>query len=276
LTRDRQDDAIVAQTAGHWAREKLHFLECYAPAFVQACRNAENGCFIDAFAGPGWNEDRLGRFEGSPLIATRYPFRNIFLIDKELAHIRSLQGLGFGPQVTILEGDANRRVLEALQSVPAWLPALIFLDQFSNQVSYATLQGIAQWSEARNRKPELLILLPTAMALQRLFPVDGPVTSPDTLTRVYGSEEVWRPIEEARMAGRLPRTRLIQALTERYMELLKSDLGYLQEPLCRHIRKDGESGIFLYTLVFATDHPLGRKIMESCFRHRHSGQQTLC
>jgi len=266
---------IIAQAARHWAREKLHFLECYAPAFVNACRRAEGGCFIDAFAGPGWNKDEQGRFRGSPLIAIEYDFHRLFFIDNDPLNIRSLRALDLGQRATVMEGDANELVLEALQGVPTWLPALIFLDQNSNQVSYSTLREIAQWSQARDRKPELLILLPTGMALQRFFPVGRRTQCPDVLTRVFGSEDAWRPIEEQRMAGGLQRSSLIQALTERYGRLLQADLGYQPKPIHRHIRMDGESGIWLYTLVFATDHPVGRQVMEECFRHRQSGQGTL-
>ncbi|MCZ7663979.1 MAG: three-Cys-motif partner protein TcmP [candidate division NC10 bacterium] len=266
---------MPARISGHWTREKLHFLECYAPAFVRACKSAEGGCFIDAFSGPGWNEDEQGRFKGSPLIVTRYNFRDIFLIDSDPANTEALNHLDFDSRVEIMTGDANELVLVALCSVPDWLPALIFLDQNSNQVSFATLREIAGWSRQRNRKPELLVLLPTGMVLQRLFPRGRPAQHTHVLDKVFGSEEVWRPIEEQRMAGGLRRGSIIQALTESYMTLLTGTLGYVEQPLHRHIRMGGERGVFLYTLVFATDHSVGRRTMDKCFRHRHSGQGAL-
>jgi three-Cys-motif partner protein len=267
---------VVAQAAGHWAREKLYLLENYLPPFVRACKDAEGGCFIDAFCGPGHNRDESGTFEGSPLIASRYGFRNIVLIDNKPAHIAALEGLGLGANVAIRTGDANSEVLETLKQLPKWLPALIFLDQFSTQVDFETLREIARWSQSRNRKPELLILQPTGMVLQRFFPRDQPATNKHVLDRIFGSRAAWETIETERMAGRLRRSKLIAALTTAYCQLLVDELGYREPPIHRHIRMHGESGIFLYSLVFATDHPVGRTIMEKCFRKRLSGQGTLC
>lgn len=192
---------MPARISGHWTREKLHFLECYAPAFVRACKSAEGGCFIDAFSGPGWNEDEQGRFKGSPLIVTRYNFRDIFLIDSDPANTEALNHLDFDSRVEIMTGDANELVLVALCSVPDWLPALIFLDQNSNQVSFATLREIAGWSRQRNRKPELLVLLPTGMVLQRLFPEVDPLSTHTCLTRCSVARRCGDRSEEQRMAG---------------------------------------------------------------------------
>jgi three-Cys-motif partner protein len=272
----RPGERLNAQAAGHWAREKLFLLENYLPAFVRACKGAEGGCFIDAFSGPGRNRDETGEFDGSPCIAARYGFRNIVLIDNNPENTAALERLALGSNVTIRTGDANSEVLAALQQLPRWLPVLVFLDQFSTQVDFETLQEIAAWSQERNRKPELLILHPTGMALQRFFPEGRAAIHPHVLDRVFGSREAWAQIEQDRMRGQLPGSRLIAALTERYCRLLADEFGYLEEPVYRHIRKDGESGIFLYSLVFATDHPKGKKIMESCFAKRFSGQMTIC
>jgi three-Cys-motif partner protein len=270
----RQD--LVARTSGHWSREKLYLLEQYAPAFVRACTSAEGGCFIDAFAGPGWNVEKgTGqRFEGSPQIVSRYGFREIYLIDRNKEHTNALQALRLGPNVHIMTGDANTLVPEVLDRIPDWLPVLTFLDQNANEVSWDTLQKLAERSADRKKKPEILILLPTGMALQRFFERDGVSRNAHVLTKVFGSEDVWRPIEAERLAGGLRGARLIQALTEAYVDSLRR-LGYAERPLFRHVRTDGESGRILYTLVFATDHPVGRRIMEKCFNNRFSGQQSF-
>jgi three-Cys-motif partner protein len=243
---------------------------------VKACKRAEGGGFIDAFAGPGWNIDDSGaRFPGSPQIACSLGFRNVVLIDTDKANADALRALGLDKKATILTGDANELLPEALSSLPQWLPILAFLDQESNQIAWETLERLVAHSGDRRRKPELLILLPTGMALSRFFRRDGCVIHPHILDRVFGSEEIWRPIEEARAAGRLRGGRLVEELSSRYAARLENALGYAEQPLWRHVRRDGDSGPILYTLVFATDHSLGKTIMESCFKKRFSGQGCL-
>jgi three-Cys-motif partner protein len=270
------EQTYKVRITGRWGREKLHLLNCYAPAFVKACKRADGGCFIDAFAGPGWNVDESGdRFPGSPQIACALGFRNVVLIDTEKKNTDSLRALDLDKNATIQTGDANILLPQILSSMPRWLPVLAFLDQDSNQVEWSTLEALADHSRDRRRKPELLILLPTGMALARLFREDGPVIHPHVLTKVFGAEEVWRPLEEKRKAGELRRGRLIEALAERYASQLQTKLGYEQQPLWRHVKATGETGRILYTLVFVTDHQVGRRIMEGCFEKRYSGQESL-
>lgn len=113
------------------------------------------------------------------------------------------------------------------------------------------------------------------MALTRLFRRDGGVIYSRVLTKVFGSEGVWRPIEEARAACQLRGSRLIEELAVRYARHVQTSLGYREMPIWRHVKKSGERGRILYTLVFATDHPVGREIMEACFKKRYSGQGSL-
>lgn len=276
LATNAAEQAIRSRVSGSWSAEKLHLLQCYAPAFVRACKRAEGGGFVDAFAGPGWNIDASGgRFLGSPQIACSLGFRDVVLIDTDEANADALCSLGLDQKATILTGDANELLPAVLRSLPEWLPILAFLDQDSNQVAWETLEQLAAHSRDRRRKPELLILLPTGMALTRFFRRDGCVLHPHILNKVFGSEEVWRPIEAARAAGRLRGARLIEELASRYAAQLHDALGYAEEPLWRHVRRGGENGPILYTLVFATDLGVGRRIMESCFRKRYSGQGSL-
>ena len=97
LAAESRDQRLRARISGEWTKEKLAILGAYAPAFVRACKRAEGGCFIDAFAGSGLNVDRGGReFEGSAQIAAKLPFRAVYLIDNDPANTASLQALNLG------------------------------------------------------------------------------------------------------------------------------------------------------------------------------------
>ncbi len=123
LAAESRDQRLRARISGEWTKEKLAILGAYAPAFVRACKRAEGGCFIDAFAGSGLNVDRGGReFEGSAQIAAKLPFRAVYLIDNDPANTASLQALNLGGNVRILTADANELLPSLLSEIPDWLP----------------------------------------------------------------------------------------------------------------------------------------------------------
>ncbi len=273
--RDMTQSALAARASGKWSRQKLMLLEAYVRGFTVACKRADGGCFIDGFAGPGWNQDvhSGGLFAGSPQIAAASAFSAVYLIDTELEHIAALKSLSLGTHVRILQGDANAIVPGIVGDLQPWLPVLIFMDQTANQLEFETLRQIARANPRRKRKPELLILLPTGMVLARLFPCKGGVQHDRVLDRVFGTSQAWRQVVTATPPLRGPK--LIEALARTYENLLTTELGYVEPPIHRHILSHGERGRTLYTLVFATDHQVGTTIMSSCLKKRLSGQQSL-
>lgn len=268
-------NSIMVREIGEWTKEKLEILaeylggEKYRGGFAYATKRARGTYYIDAFAGPGKCKvrDTVEEVDGSPLIALKVkpPFTKYFFIDSDPEAVRALRHLitqdmpDMLSRVTIIAGDCNDRIGDALDQVPQTAPCFAFLDPEGAELHWATIVRIAK--HKRPKKIELLVLFPYD-GLVRLMPRDpSKLVHAYIIDRVMPDPDEWRRIYEARIKGVLSARKARKAFAAIYRNGLLS-LGYQYVPPLRVVK--GPKGP-LYFLAFATDHAVGLKIMRNVF-----------
>lgn len=266
---------VMVREIGEWTKEKLEILaeylggEKYGGGFAYATKRARGTYYIDAFAGPGKCRvrDTGEEVDGSPLIALKVkpPFTKYFFFDSDPEAVKTLRHLATQDmpdmlsRVTIIAGDSNDRIGEALDQVPQTAPCFAFLDPEGAELHWDTIVRIAQ--HKRPNRIEMLVLFPYD-GLVRLMPRDpSKLVHAYIIDRVMPDPEEWRRIYEAKIRGLLSARKARKAFAEMYRNGLQS-LGYQYVPPLRVVK--GPRGP-LYFLAFATDHSVGRKIMYDVF-----------
>ncbi|MFN8533066.1 MAG: three-Cys-motif partner protein TcmP [Dehalococcoidia bacterium] len=270
-----------------WSDEKLDVLRCYLgvisanPAafrggrgrpggFMLATRSARARYYVDLFAGSGRGRHEITKeaIDTSPALALKAgppEFTAMFWVEKDPTNIKSLQVIRDShpdKRITILEGDANERVDDLLRLIPHDGPVLTFLDPWSTQLDWRTVELLAE-RNATAYKFELLILFAYNMSHARLMPRD-----PSRMTEALEakldafmpSPERWRKIYLRRPV--LTADEYRRAILGEYLDGLRR-LGYRYVPEPRLIHDYDRRP--LYFLVFATSHEAGERVMTHCF-----------
>jgi len=243
-----EECSFEPRSSGAWAKEKLEILRCYSTGFAAATKRAGSGCFVDGFAGPGYNLIRsTGEVvEGSPLIALQAGFGRIFLIEKDPSVADSLRQMitGLGEVAEVITGDANQEVIRCLERIDSWVPPLVFLDPTGLQLEWNTLRDISCGrGKRRTKRPELLINFPSDFDLLRKFRIGKTnALNERQITAFFGTEQ-WKSLEsvQLRAQGARVTAQVRTELLELYSQRLQSDLGYILPPLRRDIRSSGGS-----------------------------------
>jgi three-Cys-motif partner protein len=279
------DDGLAIRDAGPWVRDKLGILRKYMPAFGMACRNkAPEWFYVEGFAGPGVNRIRTtGEFVwGSSMLAlqTEPAFAACLLVDLDEGSIRALQARSepFGPRAVIRRGDCNEILLPLMRDrVHRLAPCLSVMDPEGPHLAWETVVEIAEFKQGSRFKVEQLILLPTGgfireLPLRKLLANWGE----RDLRKVFGGD-AWMPIYERRFGEEITGAEARSQYVDLYLSQLR-DLGYATV-YAREVRTQGTEGLVLYYLVFTTDNPAGRDIMDSCIDYLEPlpelGQGTL-
>jgi three-Cys-motif partner protein len=269
------DDGLPTRPIGTWSLEKLAIVHLYLHGFTAASEKAAGGVYVDGFAGPGMCRVRGASADpefvwGSPLLSLRTDpsFASCLLVELDRGAVNTLEAriTEFGGKGTVYSGDANAVVPELLRSrVERHAPAFCLLDPEGTELLWATVRSIAL-TPGRRRKPELLMLFPSA-SLLRLLPKQG-VPNPtheSILDRLMPTTE-WRDVYQARRANRITPS----DAKERYVELYRQGLEDLGYSAFSHIiqapSKPGGKRQERYRLVFATEHEAGERIMLDVFR----------
>jgi three-Cys-motif partner protein len=264
-------DGLPDRKAGAWVGDKLRTLWCYMHGFASASQKAGRWHYVDGMASFGVNSvgRDLYRLSGSPLLAleTRPPFARCLFMDLGITQIRALRERTrrYGSRAVVVQGDSNRDLVPAMREhiYPRWCPCLVVLDPEGSELKWSTVRDIAGFRTGK-RKAEQLILLPTDTGFVRELPIEVDPTpeAAARITAMYGNER-WRDIYRRRRAGELSPDQARSEYVRLYAEGLKEELGY-KHVLDRQILQHGKKGHSLYFLIFATDHDVGRKIMNHC------------
>jgi three-Cys-motif partner protein len=194
--------------AGAHTVKKLDAIASYLQAYQTALKNQNfETIFFDAFAGTGelptGAEDHLlpefadksEIIEGSARRALRVvpSFDRYVFVEQmkgkadELLEVKSAYS-ALGARISVVSADANDAVTDFCASTN-WdrSRAVMFLDPFGNQVSFATIEAIA------NCKIDLWYLFPAGIGVNRQITNDGSVvaSAERSLDRLYGTPE-WR------------------------------------------------------------------------------------
>jgi three-Cys-motif partner protein len=289
---------MTHSTVGKWAEDKLDRLRKYLAAYAailskQVAKGRFKGFyFVDAFAGPGKHAIRgdaqnslqqvFGEFvetvardkgqqrfiAGSPRIAleTNPPFSRYVFIEKSVARSAELSKLRAefsNYDVHIESVDCNEYLLNKLSNPRVnWNRhrAVIFLDPFGMQVTWATIQRLAA-----TKAVEVLINFPEAMAIQRLLLRSGEFSAPQQakLDEYFGTHE-WYDLLYKQQATLFGDTRIEKAqqagkkLVRWYRKRLEKEFGFASKAALIRNSRNGP----LYYLILASPNRTGVKIAD--------------
>ena len=260
---------------GQWTRDKLEILRRYLDAYTTALKNQPfRLIYIDAFAGPGswrpgssYDETEYREYndmlQGSPSIALDIvdkQFDEFIFIDTNPEHIESLETIkDQNPDrvIQIFNHDANSILPEICDRLWQNERAVVFLDPYATEVSWSTVECIAQ-----TRKIDCWILFPL-MAITRQMPRNR---EPDrawmqNIDRVFGKKNFWKsfysPVRQASFFAQgdeLERKQGSDLIAEAYREQLKTSFVRVA-PTRRVLKNSTNSNLF--DLFFAASNPRG-------------------
>lgn len=196
---------------GLWTEQKLAILERYLDAYTTALKDQPfQLIYVDAFAGSGfyhsgaaYRPEDYGDFQelhdGSPRIALGVqdkPFDRLVFIEKDPAGCQALAGLKGdfpGRIIDIRNDDANTALPYFCAALRPYDRAVVFLDPFATQVSWATVAALA-----RTKRIDCWILFPL-MAIARMMPLNTEPSEPlaEQLDRIFGGREHWSELYRA-------------------------------------------------------------------------------
>lgn len=189
----------LQQFGGNWTEQKLERLREYLIAYHNALKNQPFTLdYIDAFAGTGYNTPKAppdGRsplfddlvandtrqfLDGSARIALQIPrpFDNYIFVEKNPDRFAALQKLktefpALAPRIYMVNDEANN-YLVLLCKKYNWLGenrrAVVFLDPFGMQVTWTTIQAIAE-----TKAIDLWLLFPLGIGVNRMLPKHGQI-----------------------------------------------------------------------------------------------------
>ena len=212
----------VPSFGGQWTSEKLEILRRYLDAYTTVMKDQSfTLIYVDGFAGAGAYVEAAQEYEefqelreGSARIALSIderPFDRLLFVEqdrKRVEDLRLLAGEHPGRLVDVVQGDANEEVQRFCREMDRFDRAVVFLDPFATQVSWETVEAIAD-----TRKIDCWILFPL-MAVTRLMPTDEEPSGlwADRLDRVFGGREFWQgtyrdPLQPSLFGEARPRER---------------------------------------------------------------------
>jgi three-Cys-motif partner protein len=254
----------------YWTRNKLEILAGYLPAFNTAAKDrASERLYIDLMAGEPTNREKMTgeEFDGSARLAlsampafTRLAFCE--MDDKAEALKEDLRSRFPGRRFRVYPGDCNVTVDQVLSDLTPWrwAPTFVFADQQAAEIHWATLVKVAAFKSGP-RKAELWILMSPAMIAKGVAGTNASEFA-QRVDALYGTSD-WRRIQTARdetlISAEDYRDEMVNLLRWR----LEHELGY---QLTARIPMRMPNGMPIYDMLFATDHPLGDKIMTHLYR----------
>lgn len=265
---------MTARGWGPWSAIKLRTLGEYLMRFTQASQKSSEIVYLDLFAGRPSNYVRgTGKLlEGSALLAlaTNPPFTRLAFCELPANATRLEQELRAQHphrRFEIYSGDSNETIQQVLADLTEvrWAPTFAFVDPDGPHCHWTTLEALARHKPSTAKsKVELWILFPTLF--MRQLPLHDPAgprpQDMDQIDQMFGNDQ-WELIYRARRAGDL---KGIEARTE-YVNLFRWRLQHVLGYHATHpIDIPNEQGRPIYTMIFATDHPAGDRIMRSLYK----------
>jgi three-Cys-motif partner protein len=261
---------------GFWTESKLNMLSDYLPAFATASKNARSPTvYLDLFAGQDVN---ISRDTGKPIdgslrraLEALPPIAVLRGFELQRARARSLQDAyrqAFPERdVLVHPGDVHGTLGPALGELSRYRrsPTFAFVDPDGVEARWELLEALAAYKAPRQTKVELFLLLASPQIVRVVNDSLDPANlehAEQQVTNLFGSTG-WRPILTARRSGALDAAQTRDELTNLMRWRLEQTLGY---SYTHTLRLTNVQGVPIYDMVFATDHPVGDKIMRSVYR----------
>ena len=273
---------------GPWTQQKLRILSLYLDAYTTALKNQPfRLIYVDAFAGEGsWRpgsayttdyDDFRELHKGSPRIAlgiTDKPFDRLIFIEKDSQRFELLRKLHEEfprRDIEVLNEDAEIALPAFCQDLRIDERAVVFLDPFATEVSWAMVEGMA-----RPQKIDCWILFPLS-AIARMMPRKNEPSAElsNQLDRIFGGREHWQDFYSSSPQPRLPlqlfedeleqiRSSDSSQIAQRYRDRLESTFEKVA-PSGREFKNSKNSPIF--QLFFAASNPNGAQIAVNIAKH---------
>ncbi len=260
----------MAREWSYWTSNKLQILGDYVPAFNRASQRSPERLYLDLMAGRPENVQRLTgeMIDGSPrrvLSADPGFTRHVFfeLPSKAGALETVLRNEFPGKNFRVVPGDCNRTIDGALADLREYwrAPTFVFVDQQAAEVEWQTLAKISRFKGREVRtKPELWLLVSPASVVRGVG-TEKSEAFRDRVTRFYGTRN-WLNIQDAREALLIDGERYRDEMVNLIRFRLAEQLGY---KFTQRVPMRMTNGIAIYDMLFASDHPVGDKIMRHLY-----------
>lgn len=270
----REDDGLLVREVGSWTEHKLLLWHRYLEITTVAMRSnpAWSGLvYVDLFCGPGVCVTREGgkRLPGSPILAAHAarPFDRLLLVDKHgptanACRERILRGPA-AKYARVWEADSADVIDEVCAEIPKKSLTLAFVDPTDLGLSFSSLEALAT-----QRRVDFLLYFADAIDLNRN--VDRYVNEEASkIDRMLGSKVDWRG--ELRKLPSLDLNKVRELFLRLLTDRLRSQLGYEG---FRAVPIHGPKGL-MYSLLYASKHPLGVKFWDSVSLVEPGGQGKL-
>lgn len=253
----------------YWTRNKLGILSGYLSAFNRASQRSSERLYIDLMAGDPVNCDKSAgeEFDGSARLALSASpsfTRLAFCERPEKAEIlrRDLRQRYPGKPFRVYPGDCNLSIDRVLADLGTWrwAPVFVFIDQQAAEIHWGTLVKIAAFRTG-TRKAEQWILMSPAMIAKGVAGTNGDAFA-TRVDALYGSTD-WRRIQAARDGDTITADDYRDEMVNLLRWRLEQVLGY---GMTARVPMRMLSGMPIYDMVFATDEPVGEKIMTHLYR----------
>ncbi|NLV76318.1 MAG: three-Cys-motif partner protein TcmP [Tissierellia bacterium] len=178
---------------GVWTIIKLDVLRKYLEAYTTAFKKLKYELiYLDAFAGTGEFDTRVGVIEGSTKIALDLPrFNQYIFIEQDLNKYLALNQLKKDyphKKISIVNGDCNDEIIHIVNNYNwKYTRALAFLDPYNMELSFNTLEILAKTGAF-----DVWYLFPLNSATRSLRN-DGDIDEPteERLNRLFGDND-WK------------------------------------------------------------------------------------
>ena len=264
---------------GFWTEVKLDTLERYLTSFTTASKRASSRLYLDLFAGQVDNvrrDDPERHFRGSTVRALDTEPRFDHLLFFELpAKADMLQTdlskrFPYDRRYSIIRGDCNETIYDTLEHLRCrgldWSSTFVFVDPYNLGVKWSTHSSVARFKHPKAKtKAEMWILL-SHTTISRLAGLDGSLGLDEeystVATSLFGTD-AWRLIYDRRERRQLAASDARELYVNLFRFQLENVLAYRWTLT---IEMGNQGGAPVYTMVFATDHPAGVRIMSSVYK----------
>ena len=239
----RPDQAI-------WTENKAHFIQQYLKYFVQVTKH---GAYIDGFAGPQ-SFKQLSAWSAALVLASEPKWlRKFFLCEITRKGIKALRKLAaseadakdkagrrLSRTIKILPGDFNKNVDRILldQNITQRKATFCLLDQRTFECHWKTVQKLAQYKTAPNRKIELLYFLGVGWLHRAL----SGIRKSDKAQLWWGNPN-WRELQS------MSAYQVVESLRQRF----EKELGYAYVAAYPIFDKAAGERV-MYYMIHASDH----------------------
>jgi len=266
---------------GNWTKQKLEYVRKYLHAYTTIMsKYTFHFVYIDAFAGTGYNEpkhdenaDQIMLFDfaseetqifwdGSARIAlqVKHPFKEYIFIEKDknrFSKLKKLRNEFPNERIEFINNDANDYLIN-LCDERNWTStrALVFLDPYGMQVSWETIESIAE-----TKAIDLWILFPIG-TINRMLENNGQISAAKqrTLDRFFGEPD-WRKVFYPLTEISLTQENYPQKTNDIFAEIGKYFMKRLQDIFARVVDNPpalyNSKNVPLYLLCFAAGNPRG-------------------